>query len=175
MRNDQRDRGAVEVNRVMREEAAKRAPQVVYVDSYRIFAGEDGGYTESLEDADGDTIRVRIEDGVHFTPKGAEHLAAAVFALLDARYDIVEQADPEHAKQYQIVRGSGGGGSGGSGGGSSSRTTTPPTTPDGPDETTPTSSATTETTVPPTTAPTPDTTVPPTTSPPTTTPTPPTT
>jgi len=145
MRNAQRDRGALEVNRVMREEAAKRAPDLVYVDAYRLFAGADGGYSDTLEDAEGDRVRVRIDDGVHFTPAGAQHLADAVFALLEARYGILAQADPAHAREYTIRHGgSSEPGSGGSGG---SRRTSPTSALDLPDETAPpTSGETTPTT-----------------------------
>lgn len=121
MRNSDRDEGAVEVNRVMREEADKRAPDVVYVDAYRLFEGPDGGYSETIETANGDTIRARIDDGVHLTGDGANHLASAVFALLDARYDILAQADPENPLDYSIRNGgsSSSGSSSGSGRGGS--------------------------------------------------------
>ena len=36
------DRGAVAIGQVMREEAAKRAPDVVYIDTYKLFSTTDG-------------------------------------------------------------------------------------------------------------------------------------
>jgi hypothetical protein len=159
MRSESRDDGVVELNRVMREEAERRSPRVVYVDAYRLFADADGRYTDTLPDADGDPVRVRIDDGVHFTARGAEHLARAVFALLDARYSILAQADPERRISYTIR----GGGTGSRSGGSRSN---------GPSATPTTGAATT--TVPPvtvapsTTAPGPAPTGAPTTTPPTT-------
>lgn len=133
MRDSSRDRGVVEVNRVAREEAERRPDEVVYVDAYRLFAGDDGEYTDRITLADGRTIRVRIGDGVHFTPQGAQYLANTVFALLDARYDIAAQADPGRRIDYTIDDGGSYGSSGGSsgrsgsrrpGGGSSGRATT---------------------------------------------------
>lgn len=171
MRNAQRDKGAIEVNRVMREEAQKRAPDVVYVDAYRLFEGPDGGFSETIETASGETIRARIDDGVHLTGDGANHLASAVFALLDTRYDILAQADPERALDYSIRNG-GGSGSGSSGGSSGGSNRSTATTIASEDEPAPTTVATPPTT----TATVPSTTSPPATAPPDTTPTsPPTT
>ncbi|HEX5095095.1 MAG TPA: hypothetical protein VFX21_03745, partial [Acidimicrobiia bacterium] len=121
--------GAEELDRVMREEAAKRRPQVLYVDAYKMFGSADGDYTDTLEDDNGKSIRVRIGDGVHLTPAGAEYLANAVFALLDARWKINEQSDPEHRIGYTILHGgestdSGSGSSSGNSGKRSAATTT---------------------------------------------------
>ncbi|GIU89131.1 MAG: hypothetical protein KatS3mg010_0230 [Acidimicrobiia bacterium] len=133
MRDPSRDRGVVEVNRVARREAERRPDEVVYVDAYRLFAGDDGGYTDRLTLADGRTIRVRIGDGVHFTPQGAQYLANTVFSLLDARYDIAAQAEPGRRIDYTIDDGGSYGSTGGStgrpgsrrsGGGSSGHATT---------------------------------------------------
>jgi hypothetical protein len=123
--------GAEELDRVMREEAAKRRPNVLYVDAYELFSSADGGYTDTLKDENGKNVRVRIGDGVHLTPAGGEYLANAVFTLLDTRWKINEQSDPEHRIGYTILhggestdsgRGSGTGSS--SGGGKRSGTTT---------------------------------------------------
>jgi hypothetical protein len=134
MRKESSNRGAVEINRVMREEAAKRAPEVLYVDAFRLFGDENGGFTDRLQTSDGQTIRVRIDDGVHLTPAGASYLANAVFALVDARYHVNEQADPEHRIDYTVRHGtsSEGGSSGGSGnrGGRSSGSATTTTEPE---------------------------------------------
>ena len=121
MRDPSRDRGVVEVNRVARQEAERRTGEVMYVDAYRLFAGDDGGYTDRITLTDGRTIRVRIGDGVHFTPQGAQYLANTVFALLDARYDIAAQADPGRRIDYTIDDGGSYGSSGRSQGRSGSR------------------------------------------------------
>jgi hypothetical protein len=111
MKDDERDKDVVEINRVMAEEAAKRAPNVIYLDAYALFSDEDGEYTDRIdvpvdtegdagtesaenESAESESVRVRIGDGVHFTEAGAQYLARNVFALLDQRYRIGAQADP---------------------------------------------------------------------------------
>lgn len=97
-----RDKGVVELNRVMREEADRR-DEVVYLDAYSLFAGSDGRYAASLRDDDGDLVRMRNGDGVHFTAAGAERLARAAYALLDARWNIDDQAVPDQPIEYSMV------------------------------------------------------------------------
>ena len=181
MRTDWRDDGVEELNRVMQEEADLR-DDVVFVDAYSLFAGADGQYVDSLTGPDGEYVRVRNGDGVHFTTEGGDRLASVVFALLDARWEITDQADEANPIEAEYSSGSGGYVSGGGGGrGTDSGGEYYPTETTTAEETT-TSSAT-ETTAPlaTTTAPgatttaleattTVATTVPPTTSPPTTAP-----
>jgi hypothetical protein len=97
---------AVEVNRVMKEEAAKRAPDVVYIDTYRMFEGPDGGYSRSITDENGKQIVARISDGVHFTEDGAAYLGRAVFKFLDARWHLHQQADTADPIGWTFVPGS---------------------------------------------------------------------
>ncbi|MCZ7531642.1 MAG: DUF459 domain-containing protein [Acidimicrobiia bacterium] len=111
-RTEWRDDGVVELNRVMQEEAESR-DDVVFVDAYSLFAGEDGQYVDSLIGEDGEYVRVRNGDGVHFTTAGGDRLAAAVFALLDARWEILDQADPDNPIEPDYSAGSGGYVSGG--------------------------------------------------------------
>ncbi|HWS45513.1 MAG TPA: DUF459 domain-containing protein [Acidimicrobiia bacterium] len=101
------DQGAVAVDQVMREEAAKRAPDVVYVDTYKLFSAKGGGYSRTILDETGRPIEVRIGDGVHFTQDGAAYLARAVFALLDARWRITKQADAAQPIGWTLAPGSG--------------------------------------------------------------------
>jgi hypothetical protein len=168
------DRGAELLGPVMAAEARKFAPDVVYVDTYKLFEGSDGGYSRELPDATGQVVQMRISDGVHFTVDGAEYLGNIVWKLLDKRWHISTQAVPSQPIEYTIAEGSNdyvpGVGyhysSGSSGGSSSSSDTTPATNP--PSETTP---PTTPATAPPTTPKTSPATTPPTTkttSPPTT-------
>jgi hypothetical protein len=161
MRDDARDKDVVDLNRVMREEAAKRNPYVIFVDSYPLFDDEDGAYTDRLE-IDGETVRVRVGDGVHLTPAGADYLAAPVYALLDGRFHIAAQSDPANPLGFTMQQGgestSSGSGSGsgsgtgrsGSGSGSGSggtktkprpSSTTVATTPDEEQESSPTTDA----------------------------------
>jgi len=114
MRTDWRDAGVAELNRVMKEEADKR-DDVVFVDAYSLFAGADGQYVDSLLGSDGEYVRVRNSDGVHFTTDGGDRLADAVFALLDARWEILDQADTANPIEPEYSAGSGGYVSGGAG------------------------------------------------------------
>jgi hypothetical protein len=91
---------------VMREEAAKRPDDVVYVDTYKLFASSDGGWSRTIQDEKGDTITARISDGVHFTESGARYLARAVFSLLDARWHLTQQADLLHPIGWNFAPGS---------------------------------------------------------------------
>jgi hypothetical protein len=101
------DDGVVALDRVMKEEAAKRAPSVVFVDGYKLFAGPDGGYTNYLTDETGHEFRARISDGVHFTIDGAQYLATALFKLIDAHWHIQQQADGAHPIEWKLAEGSG--------------------------------------------------------------------
>jgi hypothetical protein len=101
------DAGAKAIGQVMREEAAKRAPGVVYVDTYKLFSGADGSYSRSIIDETGKEIVARIGDGVHFSADGAQYLARAVFSLVDARWHLSAQADLAEPIGWTIAPGSG--------------------------------------------------------------------
>jgi uncharacterized protein len=120
--------GAEEVDRVMREEAAKR-PNVVYIDAYSLFA-ENGEYSTSLPDAKGNRVGMRAGDGVHFSIAGAEFLAQHVYRFLNTRWNLATQAEPDNPIQYTIEPsgGSVGGVKIGNGGGYSTTSTAPSTT-----------------------------------------------
>jgi hypothetical protein len=89
------NRAAAELNRVMQEEAAKRAPDVVFVDTYKLFQDESGAYSRYIVDENGEEIQARIGDGVHFAEQGAQYLARAVFTILDGRWNLTQQKDGE--------------------------------------------------------------------------------
>jgi hypothetical protein len=101
------DRGAKAIGDVMREEAAKRAPDVAYLDTYKLFSTSDGAYSRRILDETGKEILARISDGTHFTEDGAQYLARAVFKLLDARWNISNQADLLQPIGFTIASGSG--------------------------------------------------------------------
>jgi hypothetical protein len=101
------DDGAVEINRVVSEEALKRGTNVVFVDTYRMFSGPDGSYSREIVDDKGETITARISDGVHFTPAGASYLARALFALIDARWHLQRQSDTAEPIGWTLASGSG--------------------------------------------------------------------
>ena len=100
------DKGAKALGPLMRQEAAKFAPDVVYVDTFDLFSGPDGGYSRSLPDKDGNDVEMRISDGIHFTVDGAQYLSDAVWKLLNKRWHITQQADPSQPIDYTIAPGS---------------------------------------------------------------------
>ncbi|MGO9872703.1 MAG: DUF459 domain-containing protein [Acidimicrobiia bacterium] len=104
--DDTLDLGARELGPVMRQEAAKFAPDVQYVDTYRLFSDSEGNYSSSLPDAQGNLVQMRISDGVHFTVAGAQYLANAVWKQLDKRWDISAQAQPSTPIAYTVAPGS---------------------------------------------------------------------
>jgi len=99
--------GALAIGQLMQQEAAKRSPDVSYVDTYKLFATKDGNYSRDIVDENGHTIEARIGDGVHFTEDGAQYLARAVFALIDGRWKLTKQADPAHPIGWTLASGSG--------------------------------------------------------------------
>jgi hypothetical protein len=101
------DAGAKAIGVVMREEAAKRAPAVVYVDTYKLFSTADGTYSRRILDETGKEIVARIGDGVHFSADGAQYLARAVFSLVDARWHLSQQADLAQPIGWTLAPGSG--------------------------------------------------------------------
>jgi hypothetical protein len=130
----QHNHGVEDVDRVMREEAAKR-PTVVYIDAYSLFS-VNGEYSAWITDTNGNQVQMRTDDGVHFTVAGAQYLAEHVFKLLDTRWNLSGQATPSTPIDYTIEPSSGtiggvhlGNGNNGSGGSNTgSATTTAPTT-----------------------------------------------
>ncbi len=101
------DTAAVKIDKVAQDEAKKRSPDVVFVDTYRMFQGPDGSYSRTILDEKGVAITARIGDGVHFTPSGAEYLGRAVFRLVDARWHLNKQADTAHPIEWSLAPGSG--------------------------------------------------------------------
>jgi hypothetical protein len=106
MGDDSLNEGGYELGRVMREEARKFARDVVYVDTYRLFSDESGDYSRTLPNADGETVTMRISDGIHFSVDGAKYLADTIWKLLDKRWHITRQADPSQPIDYTIAEGS---------------------------------------------------------------------
>lgn len=124
LQEDRKDQGARQINDVARE-VIGRHRNATYVDEYDLFA-VDGEYSATLPDDNGKNVRVRAGDGIHFTPAGGEVLSDAVFALLDDRCRLDEQADPDHPQKVTEAPGSGR--APGSGSGSGSSTSKPPAT-----------------------------------------------
>ena len=77
------------INAIVVEEAKRRGPRkAIYIDTYTMFAGDNGGFTEYLEDAKGDPVKVRAGDGVHFDVAGGNMIAREVLRRLNAVYDL---------------------------------------------------------------------------------------
>ncbi len=158
LRDSNMDHGAQELDRVMREEAAKR-PTVVYVDAYAMFSVQ-GHYAVDLPDNSGKLTQMRIGDGVHFTVDGAQFLAENVYKLLDQRWHITSHSVPASPIDYTLEEGGTVGGtnltgrSGGSGNGSSagSTSTTSAATPTSSASTTSAPASSSTTAAPPTTS-----------------------
>jgi hypothetical protein len=102
---DDDDLAIAQINQVFRDVAA-RHPEVVYVDAYALFSTPEGEYTPSVSGGEGESIRVRADDGVHFTPEGGDYLAEAVLASLEPQCALLAQAVPGAAKHVIETEGS---------------------------------------------------------------------
>jgi hypothetical protein len=69
------------LNRVY-EEVAATHDGVTYVDSWALFADENGEYAAYLRDGDGERVRMRQADGIHLTRAGADRLSARVLQVV---------------------------------------------------------------------------------------------
>jgi hypothetical protein len=76
------------VNAVVQREAREREGRAVFVDTYTMFAGDDGGYAEYLPNAAGNLVKVRTVDGVHFEREGGDIIAREVLKALNKAYDL---------------------------------------------------------------------------------------
>jgi len=76
------------INAVVLQEAKLRPRKVIFIDTYNMFAGDDGGFAEYLENDKGDTVKVRAGDGVHFEPAGGDLIAREVLKQLNKRFDL---------------------------------------------------------------------------------------
>ena len=76
------------VNAVVEKQARKRPGRAAYIDTYRLFAGDDGGYTQYLRNLSGDLVQVRAADGVHFEREGGDMIAREVLKVLNQQFDL---------------------------------------------------------------------------------------
>jgi hypothetical protein len=76
------------INAIVLQEAKRRPRKVIFIDTYTMFAGDDGGFAEYLQNDKGDTIKVRAGDGVHFEPAGGDLIAREVLKQLNIRFDL---------------------------------------------------------------------------------------
>jgi hypothetical protein len=76
------------VNAVVEKQARKRPGRAAYIDTYRLFAGDDGGYTQYLPNGSGQLEKVRAGDGVHFERAGGDMIARIVLKELNKVFDL---------------------------------------------------------------------------------------
>jgi len=76
------------VNAVAEKQARKRAGRAAYIDTYTMFAGDDGGYAQYLPDGSGRLEKVRADDGVHFERAGGDMIARLVLEELNKEFDL---------------------------------------------------------------------------------------
>jgi hypothetical protein len=76
------------VNAVVEKQARKRPGRAAYIDTYRLFAGDDGGYTQYMRNLSGDLVQVRASDGVHFEREGGDIIAREVLKALNKQFDL---------------------------------------------------------------------------------------
>ncbi len=122
MRDSRLEKNILKVDAIQRAVASK-IPEVTFVDAHTLFADDAGHYQSSLPDATGETVLMRAGDGIHLTGAGGDHLARAIFTVLERRWKILEQAVVGQPKKVLVTKGStqiGGNSSGNSSSGSSS-------------------------------------------------------
>jgi hypothetical protein len=76
------------VNAVVQKAARKREGRAAFIDTYTMFAGDDGGYTQYLPDGAGQLQKVRADDGVHFERVGGDMIARVVLKELNREFDL---------------------------------------------------------------------------------------
>ena len=76
------------VNAVVEKQARKRPGRAAYIDTYRLFAGGDGGYTQYMRNLSGNLVQVRSADGVHFEREGGDIIAREVLKELNKQFDL---------------------------------------------------------------------------------------
>lgn len=87
MKNENFSADMAKLNEIYKERTQRQAD--VYVDLWEAFSDEKGQYSAFGPDIDGEIVKIRSADGVHFTPAGAvsvgHFVAAEIRKLHDAR------------------------------------------------------------------------------------------
>lgn len=76
------------INAIVQKEAKARPGKAIFVDTYTMFAGDNGVFAEYLENAKGDTVKVRALDGLHFARGGGDLIAREVLKQLNGLFDL---------------------------------------------------------------------------------------
>jgi hypothetical protein len=77
------------LNAIVQKETKRRGPsKAIFIDTYTMFAGDNGGFTEYMENGKGDSVKVRAGDGVHFDVAGGDMIAREVLRQLNKVFDL---------------------------------------------------------------------------------------
>jgi hypothetical protein len=76
------------INAIVQSEAAKRPRRVSYLDTYFLFAGDDGGYAQYAARPSGRLVKMRADDGVHFERAAGDLVARSILRRLNQRFDL---------------------------------------------------------------------------------------
>jgi hypothetical protein len=77
------------ISRIIREQAALLL-EARFIEAYRLFQGEEGGFAIDLADAEGNPVTVRSADGIHYTAAGGQRLASRIMEELAADWGLAE-------------------------------------------------------------------------------------
>jgi len=80
------------VDRIFRAVAATHAPMTAYIDTWRMFSTKSGRYADYLRAPNGQLVRMRATDGIHYEPAAGDEIAHAVLAKLASVYRLASGA-----------------------------------------------------------------------------------
>ena len=83
MRTDRFNAGVVKLNEIYKEYAEKAGAK--YIDIWDAFADQNGQYDASGPNVDGQNVKLRGADGIHFTKAGSRKVAHFLEAEIRAR------------------------------------------------------------------------------------------
>jgi uncharacterized protein len=95
MKSDRLSKDALALNEMYKEHASRAG--AIYVDVWEAFGDEHGAYAASGPDVEGQVVRLRAADGVHFTKAGARKLAHFVE---DEIKKVLDATEPEDGSQF---------------------------------------------------------------------------
>lgn len=75
------------MNQIYESEAAAH-PGVSYINSWDVFTGPDGGFSEYLINDEGDLVDMRLNDGIHLTTAGGIRLARVALAEIEENWQL---------------------------------------------------------------------------------------
>lgn len=91
VRSPQLSSAYIALNDIFRAQAAKSG--ATYIDIWDAFLSETGTYEASGPNVNGDIVKLRMFDGIHFTPAGARKIAHFLEAAVQQAYLKVHPAD----------------------------------------------------------------------------------